>query len=326
MKAKSTLLGKTLVVWRIVDGKPGHEEQSEGLVRALRGQHPLESYDIPALTGWGGWVAWFRCVFPQGALLPKPDLILGVGHRTHASLLAAKRAFGGKTVVLMQPSLPLGLFDLCLIPEHDRPKDRPNVERTYGVLNTVRRAPNAAADRGLFLIGGPSAHHSWDEATTIEQIVSIVGRDRQIQWTLTTSRRTPESTEAALLVLKERNLEVVPFAQTKRGWVAARLQECGLAWVSEDSVSMVFEALSSGASVGVLEVPKKKQGSRVARLIQGVVEAGYAARFGEQLSVSDDLRPEFSEAKRCAELVLRLFPSPAVETTKDAKRAKINAS
>ena len=72
--------------------------------------------------------------------LPTPDLLLGAGHHTHLSLLAARRIRGGKVVVLMRPSLPPGLFDLCLIPEHDAPPARPNVLATRGALNRIQPA------------------------------------------------------------------------------------------------------------------------------------------------------------------------------------------
>jgi hypothetical protein len=133
---------------------------------------------VPAL---GRLAALGQCLlgaFNAGQNLPAPDLIIGAGHRTHFTVLAARRAHGGRAVVLMQPSLPLGWFDLCLIPEHDRPRDRPNVERTYGVLNTVLPASHAAPDRGLFLIGGPSAHHAWAEARMVEQILTVLRGDR----------------------------------------------------------------------------------------------------------------------------------------------------
>ncbi|MGC6425272.1 MAG: mitochondrial fission ELM1 family protein [Lentimonas sp.] len=297
----------SLVIWRIVDGKAGHESQTAGLVQALADVRAVECYDFRAGSRIRSFFNWVLGCFEPGKGLPAPDLVIGAGHRTHLSLLAARRAFGGRTVVLMTPTLPICWFDLCLIPEHDKPKERLNVERTYGVLNTVVPGENAALDRGLFLIGGPSAHHSWSEARLVEQILTVLRLGRQIQWVLTTSRRTPDSMVTALLALDEPNLVVVPYAKTQSGWVAERLQECKLVWVSEDSVSMVFEALTAGASVGVLEVPRKKEQSRVVRSLQSLEDAGYVARFGESLDTSSEARPEFCEAKRCAARVIDLI-------------------
>ena len=322
MSQKTDLIQQPTIIWRIVDGKAGHESQTAGLVQAMEAIRPLVCHDVRALGRLAALGQWLLGKFNAGQNLPAPDLIVGAGHRTHFTVLAARRAYGGRAVVLMQPSLPLGWFDLCLIPGHDRPRDRPNVERTYGVLNTVLPASNAAPDRGLFLIGGPSAHHAWAEPRMVEQILTVLRNDRQIHWTLTTSRRTPEPTVAVLLALDEPNLAVVPYAQTQGGWVAERLQACGLVWVSEDSVSMVFEALTAGASVGVLEVPHKNEQSRVLRALQGLRDAGYVARLGESLAKSSEPRPEFCEAKRCAARVLDLIRDSELNAAKDVKTGR----
>ncbi len=129
--------------------------------------------------------------FPAWRDLPTPDIVLGAGHRTHLSLLAARRVHRGKAVVLMRPSLPLSLFDLCLIPEHDAPPARRNVLATRGALNRIQPSATLEPSRGLLLIGGPSAHFAWDNENLYRQIAAIVAADPAIHWTLTTSRRTP---------------------------------------------------------------------------------------------------------------------------------------
>ena len=71
----------------------------------VRGRtHPVGSLLLPTLTALsilfiGRFLAWRD--------LPTPDIVLGAGHRTHLSLLAARRVHRGKAVVLMRPSLPL---------------------------------------------------------------------------------------------------------------------------------------------------------------------------------------------------------------------------
>ena len=108
-----------------------------------------------------------------------------------------QRIVGGKLIALMRPSLPLGWFDLCVIPQHDRPPARANVVATRGVLNTACPSPERAADKGLFLIGGPSKHHGWDTPGLLAQIDAILADTPTMRWTLTTSRRTPPIVTAA---------------------------------------------------------------------------------------------------------------------------------
>ncbi|MGC6456220.1 MAG: mitochondrial fission ELM1 family protein [Coraliomargaritaceae bacterium] len=306
-ESKST---PSLVVWRITDGKPGHEAQSAGLVSALGRLCEVDCYDLPPLGGWVAFRHWLFRDFPEGGELPDPDFIVGAGHRTHATLLAARRARGGKAVVLMRPSLPVCWFDWCLVPAHDRPKEKENVVVTQGVLNAMEPALDASIERGLILIGGPSAHYDWDTEGLLDQVRRVVRADPAVRWVCTTSRRTPKATECELLALDESNLEVVPFAQTTSGWVALRLQERGLVWVSEDSVSMVYEALTAGARVGLLGVPKKGSVSRVARGVDALLESGRIVLFADplpDLSTTNQNGIGFNEADRCARCLLSDF-------------------
>lgn len=298
-----------MVVWRIIDGKPGHEAQSAGLVAALGRSRKVDCRDLPALGGWAAFRRWLSGDFPEGAALPDPDLIIGAGHSTHATLLAARRACGGRSVVLMRPTLPGCWFDFCLVPEHDGRGGADNVIVTQGVLNAIEPAVNASMERGLILVGGPSAHFDWDTDGMLEQVRRIVEADRSVSWILTTSRRTPEATLVELVRMSEPNLDVVPFERTARGWVAERLGECGLVWAGEDSVSMVYEALTAGARVGLLKVPKKGNGSRVARGMASLLEGGRVVRFADpvpDLRVLDLAAESFNEADRCGKLLLEM--------------------
>jgi mitochondrial fission protein ELM1 len=103
---------RSLIVWRILDGKPGHEKQTRGLSQALASLVPVSLHDLPSNRRWRDWLHWLGGTFPAGQDLPRPDLILIAGHATHWAGLAARRAHGGRLIVLMRPSLPRGWFDL----------------------------------------------------------------------------------------------------------------------------------------------------------------------------------------------------------------------
>ena len=249
---------KPTVIWRILDGKAGHEAQSLGLLNALEQRISIACHELAAPTKWNSIWGFILKQFDAGSALPSPDLIIGAGSKTHLALLAARRSYGGKAIVLMRPTLPASLFDLCLIPKHDSKKASKKVVLTDGVLNPIKPADNPDPQRGLFLIGGPSSHYNWNTEAILKQVITLTHETPAVQWILTTSRRTPAECTQQLVNASCPNMEVVPVEQTPRGWVAARLQECKRAWVSEDSVSMVYEALTAGALTGVLEVPAKK--------------------------------------------------------------------
>lgn len=263
---------RSCVVWRILDGKAGHEAQTLGLLKALKKRIYITSFEIEAPLRWKSLCGLLFKYFNPGKSLPSPDLILGAGDRTHLALLAARRARGGRTVVLMQPTLPVSLFDLCLIPKHDLRKAGKKILFTEGVLNPIQPAIYADPKRGLFLIGGPSAHYEWDTNAMLNQIVTLIRENPEISWTLTTSRRTPTDCARALIHLSHANLEVIPVEKTPVGWVAKELQKCKVVWVSEDSVSMVYEALTAGACTGLLAVPPSKPNSRVQNSVRLLLE------------------------------------------------------
>lgn len=289
-----------LTIWRLSDAKAGHDAQSLGLLAALERLRPTTILNPPLLNTptalhsllLGSAAAWQD--------FPTPQCVVGAGHATHLSLLAARRIYRSKAVVLMRPSLPLCLFDLCLIPEHDRPALRHNVLATRGVLNRIRPSSTLNPKRGLFLIGGPSAHFAWDSQQLWQQIAALVHAAPAKCWTLTTSRRTPPDFLNAAGRTVPR-LRIVRYADTTPEWLPQQLQNTAQVWVSADSVSMVYEALSAGAAVGVLEVPATGA-SRVQRGLQGLIAAGWVTPY-HAYSVEHGLtRPagSFDEAQRCA--------------------------
>ena len=315
---------RAVVVWVFTDGKAGHESQTRGLLAALARHQPVDArwINVPAcvsvlsslmtrrfLPGGGKTAPAFvpvgtasRSALPPSMAvvgLAPPDLLIGAGHRTHLPLLAARRAHGGRTVVLMKPSLPRAWFDLCVIPEHDDVTGA-NVLSTRGALNPI--APGQKnTHAGLLLIGGPSRHHGWSENDILAQVEAVVAGERDISWTLTTSRRTPSATTARLRALMLKNLIVVPVTETGPGWLAERLTGAAHVWVTEDSVSMVYEALTANAATGVLSVPAKRE-SRITRGIAALTHDNLVTRFADWQRGKKPAPPAmpFNEAARVA--------------------------
>ena len=245
-----------LVIWRFCDGKRGHENQTLGLVEALARRIPVTATDI-----------YLRKSSSPIHGSEKPNLLLGAGHRTHGAVSRARRRTDARAVILMKPSLGRGRFDLCVIPEHDGLAPQPGVLLTRGVLNRVRPAASKTPGSGLIAIGGPSRHHDWLGAEMVAQVTAIVSQAGTPRtWTLTNSRRTPEATWQALKALAGDRVECVDWRDNDGDWLVSTLARSEFAWVSEDSVSMVYEALSAGAAVGLLAVPRRSSG----RVVRGV--------------------------------------------------------
>ena len=289
----------TTIVWRFTDGKAGHDAQSQGLLRALQERVPVSAYNIPVKQSGSGFWPWLSGSYPYGARLPVPDLLIGAGHATHWSLLAARRRWGGRTIVLMKPSLPLSWFDLCLVPEHDGTLQAVNVLSTLGSLNSIQPCPGRDAGTGLIILGGPSRHYRWDNEEILTQLERLVGERPLKKWWLTTSRRTPESMRRRLLDRAE--FQCVPYASTDSDWLSARLSEAGEVWVSEDSVSMIYETLTAGAQLGLLKVQRGKE-NRITSAVDALVERGWVGAPG-QWRLAAGPGQVLNEAARCADWI-----------------------
>ena len=291
-----------MIIWRFTDGKRGHENQTRGLVRALTQLIATDTHDIAVVTGLRGSVNAFLGGSSRTSSLPDPQILLGAGHATHLPMLTAARARGGRTVVLMKPTLPMRWFDLCVVPEHDGVQSRSNVLITRGVLNRMTNRREKETGRGVILVGGPSKHHAWDEGALRKQLEAVLTDAEQRAWTITTSRRTPESTVQMLEQAERLGARLVAYGDADESWLPTQLARAEAAWVTEDSVSMVYECLTAGAATGLLPVPRHandRLSRGVDRLIaEGLVTAFPAWRGGHALR-----RPEteFNEAARCAQ-------------------------
>lgn len=297
---------KPLTLWLLGDGKPGHENQSLGLAEALARRVPCVVHRI-SIAGKRGPISRVKAAIQASSDLPKPDLVIAAGHTTHLALLWLAKKYCAKSIVLMSPSLPASWFDLCIVPAHDFPNgsNHPNLILTCGALNRV--APPEAQDRSgrMILIGGPSSSHGWEGQQLLDSLTAITATG---DWQLTDSRRTP----AGFLDQIRQSLpaiEVFPHPQTPADWLPEKLAAAAEVWVTEDSVSMIYEALSSGAKVGLLAVPRNHRHSRVLRGLEQLVTENFLTQFVEwQKNNALQSPPEtLREADRCAEKIAQMW-------------------
>ena len=76
-------------------------------------------------------------------------------------------------------------------------------------------------------------------------------------------------------------------------------------WVSPDSVSMIYESLTTGASVGLFDMPKKRK-NRICTSIDNLIIENHVTTFSawgktNRLQTNNS---NLSEAKRCASIIL----------------------
>ena len=255
---------KIKVIWRFTDGKAGHDKQSLALVESLMNQTKCRLFDFnvqgqrnPILN-----IIFKNYKLPEG--ITKPDIAIGAGHKTHLHLLAIKRCFNAKIVVIMKPSIPLIFFDLCIIPKHDGIKNGPNIINTQSSLVKFNSNLKKKENTGLILIGGPSKHYFWDSNIVLEEICKISKKFKFIKLLLSTSRRTPFDFLDQLNELNIPDIKVYEYSKIKSDWLDKHINKVKNIWVTNDSYSMVTEALASGADVDIIGL-KVKQDSKLSK-------------------------------------------------------------
>lgn len=243
------------------DEKPGHYNQSEGVVAALGRLGPLS---VARIAVPGGGVLPARMIrrmigrVPLGLLerlarvyrlRPKeaPDLIVSAGGETLIpNVLLARRLgvpniFSGSVrgiapsnfaaILHIDPTLegiPPYIIGLKPSPIDPGDRDRP--------AQPIRRV--------AAMIGGPTDAHLFTDGE-IERFSRALGAS-SLAWSIASSRRTPESWNAIFTGVAERNDRVTfrDFSTEGPGGIDALLDGADMAVVTDDSVSMISEGIA----------------------------------------------------------------------------------
>jgi len=249
---------KIKTIWRLLDGKIGHEKQSLALVKNLKNQTNCKIFNINIQDLENPFLALILKKYNLNNGLIRPDIAIGAGHKTHFHLLAIKKYFGAKIVVIMKPSLPLKLFDLCVIPKHDDVKSGTNVIITNTPLVNFNLNMKKKENMALFLIGGPSRHFHWDSKIILDQIKNISKKFKFKKLLITTSRRTPLDFIEEFNRLNIKNIQLYEHTKIINNWLDKNIIKVKNIWVTNDSYSMLIEAIASGAYTDILELKIKK--------------------------------------------------------------------
>jgi uncharacterized protein len=142
-------------------------------------------------------------------------------------------------------------------------------------------------------------------------VSAVVSAQPELTWVIGDSFRTPKG---FLDQLRDRKMraEFVAHSQTTPEWLPSQLLAAREVWVTEDSVSMLHEAVTAEARTGLLPMPTKNHDARPLRAVQGLVRDGFAMTY-ESWKEGNRRLPEpkrLHETARCAEIILqRFFPT-----------------
>ena len=204
-----------------------------------------------------------------GITPPWPELVIASGRQSVPAGLAVRQGSAGSAflVQIQDPAIHPRLFDLVVVPEHDRLRG-PNVLATRGALHRVTPARLAEAATGFagrladlprpriaVLIGGDNAVFRLSPALTERlagQLAELAARGGA-GLMVTPSRRTGAGNEAIL----RRHLTGLPaeiWDGTGENPYFAYLGLADAIIATGDSVNMVSEAAATGKPVHVVDL------------------------------------------------------------------------
>jgi len=270
-------------IWVLSDGKPGHYNQSLAVAKALESLMPATVHTVPVKVGkvgkyllrgllnrqWGRMllkrfisskaVTYFYDVkLPEGT----PDIVVSSGKDTSMLNALLGICYGAKTLYVGHPKkldnrlfthvltvLDLG-FDnqivLDVAPTLPYEGDIEAFCTQYGL--------DLDATYWSMLIGGDGAGYAYTSEEIDKLIAFVNATSERVQWLVTTSRRTPKAFEARMQA-QMKTAVFVAYNQHPQKVIGGFLALSQRVFVTEESASMVSEAVASGKPVVTL-VPR----------------------------------------------------------------------
>ncbi len=307
---------KTCKITAVIDGSPGHEKQTEGIIRALE---KYVSVDVTYLkikkyflSDIISWLKAFVGLCWKSGKIENVDFVIGTGTHTHPHVIRIGNAGGAKKIICMSPaSFLIKMFDLCFVPNHDRSKPGKNIFFTVGPPNISENKNIHKPDTGLILIGGcDDKSHVWDSDKICGYIEEIISSEPvNLNWTISSSPRTPEEMENKIsrFAAGKENVSFFCFTDTKKGWVEKRYDTSGTVWVTADSMSMVYEALTAGCTTCIIPVEWKQKENKFAYSEQYLYDHKIAISYNNWKRNSENTKCGkcLNESERCAREILR---------------------
>ena len=266
----------------LAEALAGMQSQALGLTEAAG----LEARVVSLAPRWP-WRLFPARMWPAplqavGLVAPAERLIIGCGGKA-APVLATLRRRGSQVVQIQHPRMDPRLFDLVLVTRHDR-LEGPNVIVTRTALHRASPARLAAARAAwhprlahlprplvAVLVGGSNGRFRLGAAEGTALAASLAGMMQadSVGLAVTPSRRTDAAVQR-ILADKLEPLGAMVWDLTGENPYFGLLACADAIVVTEDSVSMVSEAVATSAPVLLAGLPGR---SRRIRSFTGGLEA-----------------------------------------------------
>ena len=281
--------------WVVAEAFAGMQSQALGLTDAAgltADVHAIAPRGIWRHIPAAFWPAPLRAVTPGVLAPPLPELLVGCGGKAAAVLAALRTRVRG--VIVQHPRIDPRRFDLIIVGRHDE-LTGPNVFVARTALHRVspQKLAAAAVEWGprladlprplvAVLIGGTNGRFRLGvpEARALAGQLAAMMQSDKVGLILTPSRRTDPAVTAALAEAL-RPLGAVVWDGTGENPYFGMVALADAIVVTQDSVSMVSEAVATRAPVFLAELPGGSR--RIGMFLKDLIDAGrvrpYQGRF-----------------------------------------------
>ena len=291
-----------LNIWLILDGKRGHEKQIEDLAFYINKKIKTNITKIKKISFFNTLLNFLRIGNDPCKYFTRPDLIIAAGHQTHFDALQKKIRYGGKIILIMKPSIPSFLFDLLIIPSHDNIFWKKNTLTIPGTVNKIKNKNKQEKNSGLILLGGPSKNYLWSNKEVIDQVNYILNINPKLKFTIATSRRTP-SELLSETKFTHKNYLIVSHESVPHDWLENNIGKYKVSWVTQDSISMLYELIASGSIVNLIKLKSKNR--KFEKVFMELAREGKINYQFSTESLNRFSKNNKSSAEYCAEFIIK---------------------
>ena len=319
------------IVW-IKDGRKGHEKQVEALLDALGEFTNFKLTTLQSRTStWQGYFYYYICrvlgVFwikyiRKNTLVLEPgvhiDWVIGAGQASYPWMLILKQLCikhhktGPKLLGVLSPQYGKKHFDILCLPEHTKKsmqhwQSKLAATRFWYFIGALAKTSQnkVEPDIAMFTIGGVSKRYSIQASRILKLLTKVLEKFPEKKWYVFTSKRTPTSIEEGLKDLRKTYANVV----CDNSVYDEIIQKAGTKMVTADSVSMIYECLSTRGKTYFVDLPIKREDAIVKasqRLIseKSIGQVQYDERTNNLILTDQDQDAQpLQEAERMARLL-----------------------
>jgi mitochondrial fission protein ELM1 len=186
-------------------------------------------------------------------------IIIGVGHRAHRTLLQQKKLLSNSNkitlIAVLRPTFNAKKFDVIVAPEHDyHNRKMPTNSLLFKGSLCKTSLVKPENNKLVVCIGGPIKNVPFEKRILIDNLKYIIDTHQQFKISIFNSRRTPDDVWSEISSYE--NIKLHDSKDTDFNFFNANLVLASKKFITPDSISMIFESLSSYGETYLLQTSK----------------------------------------------------------------------